>query len=144
MTGSALIRLLSVFARLVGFTGAAFSVGFAVWWTFIFFDTLSSSSSLERWNVGIIPLVMVLQTLIAAWVMWKVFKSNLRSLFLVFSAAFLGSFVVSYGWYFLLLGDGGELMGVGNLLYLLAALLIGVALLVSPADEQPMRNTHTD
>lgn len=141
MTGSAPIRLLSVLARLVGFAGAVFSVGFAAWWMFSWFDALPSSSSPERWNVGIVPLAMVLQILIAAWVVWSVIKASRRFLLLVLPVAFVGSFVVSYGWYFLLLGEGLEFIGAGNLLYLFAALFMVGARLASVADDQARNRT---
>lgn len=91
--------------------------------------------------MGLVPLAMVLQIFFAAWVVWSVIKASRRFLLLVLPAAFVGSFFVSYGWYFLLLGEGLEFIGAGNLLYLLAALLTVGAQLASVADERARNQT---
>jgi len=63
--------------------------------------------------------VIVLQTLVAAWVLWRVSRRDERPLLRILLLAFGGSFVLAYGWYYLLLllgGDGGGWVGVSNLL----------------------------
>jgi hypothetical protein len=43
---------------------------------------------------------------------------------------FLGSFIAGYGRYYLLAPQGGEFISVGNLLYLVAGLMVGGAMYV--------------
>lgn len=131
---------LSLLARLVGFAGAAFSVGYAAWWMFSFFDALFSSSPNRHEGIATLGL-MVLQALVAAWVVWSVLKCGPRSLLLVLAVAFVGSFFIFSGWYFLLFDLPERLFGIGNLLYLLAALLMVAARLVSVADERAREQT---
>ncbi len=87
------------------------------------------------WNVGVLPLVLPLQLVVAGWVVWGVLKLDPRPLLRNLLLAFGGSFLGLYGWYFLLggLDDGGGLVGLGNLLYLLAGLLVVLAALVGDA-----------
>ena len=69
-------------------------------------------------------LVIVVQALLATLVVRWVFSyGDPRALLHVLSLAFLGSFVVGGGWYFLLflLYTPVGLVGVGILLYLIAA-----------------------
>jgi hypothetical protein len=73
--------------------------------------------------------VVVLQLAVAGWIDWGVAKRDARTLLRNPLVAFALSFLLSYGWYFLLLGEGLELTDVGNLLYLLAALPVAVAAL---------------
>lgn len=73
-------------------------------------------------DLGLLPLIVPAQALLAVWVVWNVLKHGPRPLLRILSLAFAGSFVVAYGWY-LLLTPRGFLVGVGNLLYLIAALL---------------------
>ena len=71
-------------------------------------------------DLGLLPLIVALQVLIASWVLRNVLGRG-HVLLRVLSLAFIGSFVVAYGWY-LLLTPRGFLVGMGDLLYLLAAL----------------------
>jgi hypothetical protein len=73
--------------------------------------------------------VVVLQLAVAGWIDWGVAKRDARTLLRNLLVAFALSFLLSYGWYFLLLGEGLELTDVGNILYLLAALPVAVAAL---------------
>lgn len=66
----------------------------------------------------------ILQILLAIWVVWRVFKAEPTSLLYTLLLAFGCSFFVLYGWYFLLIGEGGELIAAGNLLYLAAGLIV--------------------
>jgi hypothetical protein len=85
--------------------------------------------------VGVLPLVLPLQLVLAGWVVRGVLTLDPRPLLRNLMLAFGGSFLALYGWYFLLdgLGDGGGLGGVGNLLYLLAGLLVVPAVLAGGA-----------
>lgn len=87
-----------------------------------------ASAADPTWDeVGFSPFIILLQTLVAAWVLWSVSRRDARLLLRNLLLAFGGSFVVAYGWYFLLLllgGDGGGWVGVSNLLYLVGALFV--------------------
>lgn len=127
-----IIRLFTTSARLLGFAGAVVSivVSVAVFFLYSFEDLYEGAIS----DVGLIPLIIPAQILLAVWVLWNVLRSGLRPLLFVLSVAFVGSFAIAYGWYFLLT-PRGFLIGVGNLLYLFAALLMVGARLASAADE---------
>lgn len=108
--------------RLTGIVGAALTVsvitiGIAGW-------GVISYRYGPNWNVGIVPLVFVLQILLAAWIIRRVLKAEPDSLLYNLLLAFGASFFVLYGWYFLLAGEGGELIAAGNLLYLVAGLMV--------------------
>lgn len=116
---SEIVRLFDLMARLFGFLGASLVLAVSARGTLSYlregpsFDTVS--------DLGLLPLIVPAQMLLAAWVLLNVLKPNSRPLLLVLSLAFAGSFVVAYGRYFLLAPDTFY-VGVGNLLYLLAAL----------------------
>jgi len=121
MPSEAIFRLLSITARLAGFAGATLTTaGLAAWaaWMFSYFENPTA-------NVGLLPVIFVVQNLIALLVLLSIF---LRPLFssLVLAIAFVGSFLGSFGWYLLLLLDNTPLglVGVGNLLYLVALVLM--------------------
>jgi hypothetical protein len=82
-------------------------------------------------NVGVLPLVVVSQTVVAAWVVWSVLKLGSRPLLRILLLAGGVSFLGLFGWYFLLAGEGAELVAIGDLLYLVAGLLVVLALLLS-------------
>lgn len=67
-----------------------------------------------------LPLA-ALGAMVDATLTMVVLKHGQRTLLRILSLAFAGSFVVAYGWK-LLLTPRGVLAGVGNLLYLIAAL----------------------
>ncbi len=121
MVLSAVARLLLVLGRLVGLAGAALTMGTIAAGVFLFFYYGPT------WNVGILPLVVTSQTVVAAWVVRGVLKLGSRPLLRVLLLAGGVSFLGLFGWYFLLAGDGAELGAVGNLLYLLAGLLVALA-----------------
>jgi hypothetical protein len=90
--------------------------------------------------VGVIPFVVVLRILVAAWVIWSVIRLDGRTLLRVLLAAFGGSFFLLYGWYFLDTGmDWGFLYWVvgGDLLYLVAGLMVGSAVYVLEGSTRP-------
>lgn len=132
------IRLFTISARLIAFVGAAISIvaSVAVFYLYFLGDFYKGSIS----DIGLMPLIIPAQILIAAWVLWNVLKRGSRPLLRVLLVAFVGSFAVAYGWYFLLT-PRGFLVGVGNLLYLLAALSMFASRLVSVADERTRSRT---
>jgi hypothetical protein len=83
------------------------------------------------WNVRWFARVIELQAVLAAWIMWSIFKHGARPLLLELSVVFVGSFVCSYVWHYKLASAGGGLMVVGSLLYLAAGLAVACALLLS-------------
>ena len=132
MTLPVIARLLLVLGRSVGFAGAVLSVTFTAVGVV---QALSFALRYDGWGelISLYLLTVVLQLFVGVWVGWGVFKRDARPLFLALLAAFGGTFVVGFGWYLLLAGEGGELVSVGNLLYLAAALVVGCALLVLAA-----------
>ena len=125
----AMARLLVVLARLAGLGGAALTVGavsaVVVGWAY------SAVRHAPDWNVGLLPVVLPLQLLVAGWVAWGALVAGPRPLLRRLLIAAAGSFFAFYGWYFLLAGGGMGLIAVGNLLYLVAALVVGVAAMTS-------------
>jgi len=126
---SAVSRLLVVLGRLAGLGGAALTVGavsaMVVGWAY------SAVRHAPDWNVGLLPVVLPLQLLVAGWVAWGALVAEPRSLLRRLLVAAALSFFAFYGWYFLLAGGGTGLIAVGNLLYLVAGLVVGVAVMTS-------------
>jgi hypothetical protein len=120
-----MVRLLVLLGRLAGLGGAALTVGavsaMVVGWAY------SAVRHAPDWNVGLLPVVLPLQLLVAGWVAWGALGAEPRALLRRLLVAAAVSFFAFYGWYFLLGGDGAGLIGVGNLLYLGAGLLVGIA-----------------
>jgi hypothetical protein len=113
--------------RIVAVAGAALTVGtiagiVAEW-------VISSVRYAPDWNVGLLPLVLPLQVVVAGWVTWSALTREPRRLLRNLLIAGALSFLLLYGWYFLPMGQGFELIAVGNLLYLLAGLTMLVAVL---------------
>ncbi len=129
MTIPAIARPLVVLGRLVGLVGAALTVGavsaMVVGWAY------SAVRHAPDWNVGLLPVVLPLQLLVAGWVAWSTLVAEPRPLLRRLLVAAAGSFFALYGWYFLLAGGGMGLIAVGNLLYLVAGLVVGVAAMTS-------------
>lgn len=124
---STTVRLILISGRIAALVGAALTVfAFASWvikW--------ASASPLD-WNVGVLPLVLPAQALVAAWLAWSAIKREGPALFRSAMLAFVVSFVLLYGWYFVLLWDVGAVwIASGNFTYLAAGLLAGTALLLS-------------
>jgi len=122
-------RLLVVLGRVVGLGGAALTVGavsaMVIGWTY------SAVRHAPDWNVGLLPVVLPLQLLVAGWVAWGALVAEPRPLLRRLLIAAAVSFFAFYGWYFLLAGGGMGLISVGNLLYLVAGLVVGVAAMTS-------------
>ena len=129
MTIPAMARLLVALGRLVGLGGAALTVGavsaMVIGWTY------SAVRHAPDWNVGLLPVVLPLQLLVAGWVAWGALVAEPRPLLRRLLIAAAVSFFAFYGWYFLLAGGGMGLISVGNLLYLVAGLVVGVAAMTS-------------
>ncbi len=123
MRFSAVARLLVVLGRLAGLGGAALTVGavsaIVVGWAY------SAVRHAPDWNVGLLPVVLPLQLLVAVWVVLGALVAEPRPLLRRLLVAAAVSFFAFYGWYFLLAGGSMGLIAVGNLLYLVAGLLMG-------------------
>ena len=127
MTRFWVVTVMGAFGRLVAIAGAALTVGtlagiVAEW-------VISALRYAPDWNVGLLPVVVPLQVAVAGWVAWSALMREPRRLLRNLLIAAALSFLLLYGWYFLLVGGGGALVGVGNLLYLLAGLTMLVAVL---------------
>ncbi len=121
-------RTLLVAGRLVGFAAAAFAMLLMAKPGYELFRYVFFSGSLT-W-AGIIPVVFVLRICVAGWVAWAVLRFDGRVLMRALLAAFGVSFLLLYGWYFLLLGMDDALfywIVTGDFLYLAAGLLAGSA-----------------
>ena len=127
MTLSTVARLLLALGRLVGLAGAAFATATLVVGVFLFFYHG------PEWNLGFVPLVVALRIVVAACVVWSVFKLDTPTLFRILLLFGGGSFVGLYGWYFLLFWPGGGLVAVGDFLYLVAGSMVGCAMLLARA-----------
>ncbi|HEV2743229.1 MAG TPA: hypothetical protein VGV91_08750, partial [Rubrobacter sp.] len=118
-------RLLAA-GRLVGFAAAAFAIALMAKPGYEAFRYVFFSGSLT-W-AGIIPVVFARRICVAGWVAWAVLRFDGRSLMRALLAAFGVSFLLLYGWYYLLLGMDYVLfywIGAGDFLYLAGGLLIG-------------------
>jgi hypothetical protein len=90
-------------------------------------------------EVGILPVVLAVRIAVAGWIMWSVFKEDAVYLMLALLILGVGCFGGLLGWYFLLLGPVREFfsydnlpyrLAVCNVLYLVAGLMVGCALLL--------------
>lgn len=117
--------VLSAFGRLVAITGAALTTGAVV--AYVAGWAISATRFAPDWNVGLLPLIFVLQVGVAGWVLWGALKADLPRLLRNVLVAFALTFLLGYGWYFLLAGWGEDPVPVGNLLYLAAAGPLAVA-----------------
>jgi hypothetical protein len=126
-------RTLLVMGRLVAFAAALLVFVLMTWQGYDLFRYVFSRNA--QWGeVGVLPFVIVLRFIVAGWVVWAVVKLDGRALMRVLLAAFGISFLVLYGWYFLLLGMDDVLfywIAAGDFLYLAAGLLAGGASLLS-------------
>ncbi len=133
MTFPSTARLLMVLGYLVALAGVALSTATLVVGTFLFFYR-----GAPNWELGLgyLPLVIPFRIIVAACVVWSVLVLDARSLFRTLLLLGGVSFVGVYGWYFLLLWPGGALVAIGDLLYLVAGLLVGCARLLSAFDDR--------
>jgi hypothetical protein len=124
---SASARLFLISGRLVALAGAALTVFAVVSWVVEW-----ASASYGDGDVGLLPLILPLQALLALWVARSAITGEGPVLFRHAMLAFVVSFVLFYGWYFLLLWDlGPGWMVVGNFAYLASGLIVGLGLLLS-------------
>jgi hypothetical protein len=122
---SASARLFLISGRLVALAGAALTVFAVVSW-------VVEWASASYGDVGLLPLILPLQALLALWVARSAITGEGPVLFRHAMLAFVVSFVLFYGWYFLLLWDlGPGWMVVGNFAYLASGLIVGLGLLLS-------------
>jgi hypothetical protein len=125
------VNVVTAFGRLVAIAGAGLSAGAVAahvggWLLFAF-------RFAPDWNVGILPLVYPMQVVVAGWVVWGAFKRGRRLLLRDVLVGGVISFVLLFGWYFLLAGGGMGLIALGNLLYLGAALPLALAVMAASA-----------
>ncbi len=118
-------QLLLILARLAGLLGALAAA--ALWIVFMFFNPYASPNQSPDPELGLYVMATMM-ILLAAAVAWAVV--NVKPLILL--GAFIGSFVP--GFYVLLTPSIFKWIGVANLLYLVALLLILGARLVSALD----------
>ncbi len=133
----AVARLLAVLGRLAGFAGATLSAGTL----FAGVDDLFFRVPDQAVGLRLLPLVVALRITVAACVLWSVIKFNLRTLFRILLIFGMGSFLGLYGWHFLLLGQGFELLAIADALYLVAGLVVGCALLLPAAGSRPSNDS---
>ena len=81
-------------------------------------------------------MVFVLQLAVAGWVLWGALKVDRRRLVRNVLVAFALTFLLGYGWYFLLVGWGTDPVAIGNLLYLAAVPPLAVAVMAASALEE--------
>ncbi len=132
MTIPGTAQALLVVGRLGAFAAAAFALALTAKPGYELFRYVFFSGSLT-W-AGIIPVVFALRVCVAGWVAWAVLRLDGRALMRVLLAAFGISFLLLYGWYYLILGMDYELfywIVAGDFLYLAGGLLIGCASLLS-------------
>jgi len=125
-------RTLLVVGRLVALVAAAFALALMAKPGYELFRYVFFSGSLT-W-AGIIPVVFALRICVAGWVAWAVLRLDGRALMRALLAAFGISFLLLYGWYYLILGMDYELfywIVAGYFLYLAGGLLLGCASLLS-------------
>lgn len=123
------VTVMSALGRLVAIAGAALTAGAVV--AYVAGWAISAIRYAPDWNIGVLPLVLPLQLAVAGWVAWGALRSDPRRLLRNLLVAFVLTFLLLYGWYFLLLG--GDLVSVGNLLYLAAAVPLAVAVVSASA-----------
>ncbi len=137
MTLSDTARPLLFLGRLVSFAAAALAVALMVWQGYDLLRYAFSSEDPIWGEVGVFPFVVVLRVVVAVWVAWSVVRLGGRVLVRVLLAAFGVSFLLLYGWYFLLLGyDNGFFYWVvaGDFLYLTGGLMAGCAMRLAGAE----------
>jgi hypothetical protein len=125
-------RTLLVAGRLVGFAAAAFAMVLMAKPGYELFRYVFFSGGLT-W-AGIIPVVFALRICVAGSVAWAVLRFDGRGSMRALLAAFGVSFLLLYGWYYLLLGMDDVLsywIVTGDFLYLAAGLLAGSASILS-------------
>ena len=137
MTLPAVARLLVVLGRLVGFAGAALTVGTIIARVYYLFFRVPDQAV----GLGLLPLVVALRITVAACVGWSVIRVEARILFRLLLIVGVGSFRGLGGWYFFLLRQGFELLAIGDALYLVAGLVVGCALLLLAAGSRPSNDS---
>ena len=113
-------RLLAMLGCSVGFAVAVVTITLTVWLGTVIIRYLFFSEGPTLGEVGIFPVLLPMRLIVAAWVMWSVFKEGANRLQLNLLVSGAVSFFVLFGWYFMLLGPAGELLSYDNSLYLLA------------------------
>jgi hypothetical protein len=97
-------------------------------------------------GAGILPLVFLARLAVAGLVVWGVVGLDTPTILRVLLAAFGGSFLLMFGWYFLLIGMDDAIFYLSvsaDLLYLIGALIIGSALALTATRSRP-RNGHLE
>ena len=133
-------RSILFFGRLVAFAAAVLSIAFMGWQGYRLFGYVLFSGRAAWADVGVLPFVAVLRVAVGVWVAWSVMRVGERKLMLILFAAFGVSFLLLYGWYFLLIGmDARFLYWVvgGDFLYLIAGMVVGYSLYLSRVGPEP-------
>jgi hypothetical protein len=129
--------------RLIALVGTALAAGLITWrvYELLRYAFLSEHPTWDE--VGLLPFVIGLRIIVAAWVGWSTIRLWGGTLVRVLLTAFGVSFILLYGWYFLLIGmDDGFLYRVvaGDFLYPAGALAMGCALLPGKVRPRPGTN----
>jgi hypothetical protein len=103
MAISGAARTLPVLGRMAGVVAVSITLVVVVW-----LSQYAVSRGEPWWDVGagLLPLTFLLRLALAGWVGWAAVRFDERALLRVLLAAFAVSFLLLYGWYFLLLGYG--------------------------------------
>ena len=123
------VMVVAAFGRLVAIAGAALSAGAII--AYVSAWAISAIRVAPDWNVGVLPVVCLLQVFVAGWIAWGALKASPRRLLLNVLVAFAATFLLGYGWYFLLASLGSDPVSIGNLLYLAAAVPLAAAVIVA-------------
>ena len=97
MTLTPVARTLLVLGRMLAFAAAALAVGLMAWWGYDLLRYAFLSEDPTWGEVGLIPFVVALRILVAAWVAWSVVRLDGRALVRNLLAAFGVSFFLLYG-----------------------------------------------
>ena len=95
-------RLLVALGCMAALAAAALEISLMSWWGYDLLRYAFSHKDPTWGEVGVIPMVVVLRLVVAAWVAWGAIRLDGRPLARTLLAASGVSFFLLYGWYFLL------------------------------------------
>jgi hypothetical protein len=135
---------LQVAGLLIAVAGALVTLAVVAWYAQ---HLVQYALSRGAWGgAGILPVIFALRLAVAGCVVWAVVGLDERTMLRVLLAAFGVFFLLLFGWYFLILGYDDAIFYVAvsaDLLYLIGALAIGGAIVLSRTGPRP-RNNHLE
>lgn len=143
--GSTLEGRLQVAGRVIVVVGAAVTLVAPAWYA----NTLVQGGFFGdpvRGEIGIMPLILLARLVVAGVVVWAIIRLDERELVKILLMFFGVSFLLLYGWYFMILGYDDAIFYVAvsaDLLYLAGAIVIGSALALA-AIRPRRRNGHLE